>query len=441
MKRISTIFTMLILTVCMTMAQTLPLDFESDYGANLLTGDGGQAEIVSDPDASGTHGQVLKYIESGPTVAWDQDGPKQWQLVKIKLIGNYIDLTGVDKTVTFDVYTTEVAGGIIKLESSLNGGSSVEVGFTTAGSGWESISLDFSVAWNGSVVSANDEYLHVLFLPGYDGAGGEKTITNGVELYFDNITGPVGTAVAVDPLPATNAPVPNHSQSDVTAIFSDSYIAPGNVDYNPGWWQSTEFSLIDINGRSTLKFGKLNYQGTTFDAMDVSAADYLHFDYWTADGIELRASPISQNTGETAYHISTITQEQWTSVDIPISYFTNAKPDMLFNDIYQFKFDTEGTPGNFSYGTFYIDNVYFYKDQSTGLNAIDESDVSVYPNPATDVLNISGAAEGAVLEIYSVHGAMVKQAIVANGTISVANLEVGVYIVKAGDSVIKLIKK
>lgn len=65
----------------------------------------------------------------------------------------------------------------------------------------------------------------------------------------------------------------------------------------------------------------------------------------------------------------------------------------------------------------------------------------VYPNPASDVLYVKGVDDGSVLEVYNVHGIMVKQSVITNALISVADLEVGVYFVKVGDSVIKLIKK
>ncbi len=59
--------------------------------------------------------------------------------------------------------------------------------------------------------------------------------------------------------------------------------------------------------------------------------------------------------------------------------------------------------------------------------------VSVYPNPATDVLNINGLTEDASIEIYALNGQLIKTIELALGTsaISVEELNAGTYIVKA----------
>ena len=115
--------------------------------------------------------------------------------------------------------------------------------------------------------------------------------------------------------------------------------------------------------------------------------DYLHFDYWTGDGTQFRASPISASTGEVAYIISAATQNQWVSVDIPLTYFTDINAGFSFADIHQFKFDTETFDGNgqgagnnsqgFSNATFYVDNLYFYSGVPLGVNEFEISELKI----------------------------------------------------------------
>jgi len=59
--------------------------------------------------------------------------------------------------------------------------------------------------------------------------------------------------------------------------------------------------------------------------------------------------------------------------------------------------------------------------------------VSVYPNPATDVLNFNGLTEDATIQIYALNGQLIKTVELVLGTsnVSVDELTAGTYIVKA----------
>lgn len=227
------------------------------------------------------------------------------------------------------------------------------------------------------------------------GIPGDTTITVTAE---DGTTQLIYTVSFVDTLPNGDATDPTYSQAEAEALYSDTYTPPGNPDYNPGWWQATVMTEEVINGNNTLKYAGLNYQGMTFDAMDVSDRDYLHFDYWTTDGTQFRLSPISASTGEVAYIITNATQNQWVSVDVPLSYFTGINAGLSFADIHQFKFDSETFDGSgqgsgntsqgFSIATFYVDNVYFHSG-TLGVNDFQIEGLKVYPNPANEAWKIS----------------------------------------------------
>lgn len=153
------------------------------------------------------------------------------------------------------------------------------------------------------------------------------------------------------------APTPDELPFDVISFFSNAYTNIENVNFNPAWGQATVQSIEDINDNATLKYANLNYQGTTFNNTDVSDMDYLHVDMWTADAVVVRASIISPGN-ETAYTMP-ITQGQWVSYYIPLSHYSGV---VDLTNVFQFKFDTEGTPGNFDFATIYLDNLYFYKE-------------------------------------------------------------------------------
>ncbi|WP_418604192.1 hypothetical protein [Hwangdonia sp.] len=159
--------------------------------------------------------------------------------------------------------------------------------------------------------------------------------------------------------PLEAAPAPIRAQADVISIYSDSYTDPDPIDYNPNWGQSTTYTQIEIGGNNMIQYGDITYQGIDFSsvAVDASAMEYVHVDVWTAQaGFNAKISPISAGPNETAYDLE-LTQDQWTSFDIPLSVFTDQNPLVDFSNIIQFKF--EGSPSEG--GTIFIDNLYFYK--------------------------------------------------------------------------------
>ncbi len=162
--------------------------------------------------------------------------------------------------------------------------------------------------------------------------------------------------------PLDAAPAPIRAQAEVIGIYSDAYTNPAPIDYYPNWGQSTTYTQIEVGGDNMIQYGDINYQGIDFSSVpvDASAMEFLHVDIWTANAdFNAKISPISSGPNETAYDLELV-QDQWTSFDIPISFFSDANPSLDFSDIIQFKF--EGVPSGG--GTIFVDNLYFYKEPS-----------------------------------------------------------------------------
>jgi len=164
-------------------------------------------------------------------------------------------------------------------------------------------------------------------------------------LYIDNVyfnnTGPTA--------PATAAPVPSYSASNVISVFSDSYTNISGTDLNPNWGQATVVSQIAVAGNNTLKYKGLNYQGIQLgSAQNVSGMSFLHLDFWTANSTALNVYLISPGPVEKAYKL-TVPTSGWTSLDIPLSSFAPVN----LSGVFQLKFD-----GN---GDIYLDNILFRK--------------------------------------------------------------------------------
>ena len=161
----------------------------------------------------------------------------------------------------------------------------------------------------------------------------------------------------------TAAPTPSKAPADVISVFSDAYTNL-NANINPNWGQQTQTSVIQIDGNNTLEYANLNYQGLQYTQTDVSAMEYVHLDYKTADATSIEFFLISAApTVENAYIIRPVTGG-WQSVDIPLSVYS-ANKDRVF----QFK-----TVGN---GTVYLDNIYFWKAPAAAGTDTSLSDLTV----------------------------------------------------------------
>ena len=127
--------------------------------------------------------------------------------------------------------------------------------------------------------------------------------------------------------PLTSAPnPPARSADDVISIYSGAYTNILGVDFFPNWNQSTTYNEFDLAGDTMLQYTDINYQGIDFSGTPVnaSAMEFIHVDIWTADANDAKISPISTGPNETAYDLD-ITAQEWTSFDIPLSFFTSFK--------------------------------------------------------------------------------------------------------------------
>jgi hypothetical protein len=88
-------------------------------------------------------------------------------------------------------------------------------------------------------------------------------------------------------------------------------------------------------------------------------------------------------------------------------------------------------------GTIEIEDIIFTFDPSLGLDAISKNNnsISLYPNPAKDVLNISSASKVISVDVYDSTGRLVlKSDNKSNDQINVSDLQSGIYIVRLKDA-------
>ena len=211
--------------------------------------------------------------------------------------------------------------------------------------------------------------------------------------------------------PIAAAPTPPARQpQDVISIFSSAYSNVAGTNYFPDWGQGgqgSSWTMFDLAGDEMLQYINLSYQGIALadgTTVDVSNMEYLHLDVWTSENGDITdlETSIINNAGGTVTEAPVTTSlnaGQWTSLEIPISDYTDQ--GLTVSDIFQLKFI--GTP--WAAGTVFIDNIYFYKQPTNStaqvinfeggytLSSFDGGDISVIANPDSNGNSSSNVAQ------------------------------------------------
>jgi len=234
-------------------------DFETALPAGALAGDSGMAttpEVVADPATGGTNGDVLKIVTSA--------GGNGWQNAQLFFQGDLLDLTTDDKVVTVDVYSESAFMMLAKTATPSNGGAESATDASHTGSGWETLTFDFSDPKDNTPV-ANDIFGRILFFPQWNGAGwNDSSVTT---TYVDNIKGTGYTPpVVYDLLEDFETALP------ATALAGDSGMATPEVVADPatGGTNGDVLKIVTSAGGNGWQNAQLFFQG---DLLDLTTDD------------------------------------------------------------------------------------------------------------------------------------------------------------------------
>ena len=149
------------------------------------------------------------------------------------------------------------------------------------------------------------------------------------------------------------APAPTQVAEDVYAIYSDAYTSPVYFIIG-GWGQATVATEINLAAEDkAYLLQNTNYLGWEINnnqPFDVSAYNKFHIDIYALAESTLQITPISVGPKE---KLQTLTlKEGWNPIDMDCATFEGVE----FDKVIQIKFDGGGN------ATYFIDNVYFYKE-------------------------------------------------------------------------------
>ena len=431
MKKITLFITLIVFTL--GFSQAIPVTFDTDItvGAKangILTpvsanwfSDSGLTSVSVEDIASDTpdHGKAGKIISSA-------SGAK-WQNAQILLQNNYIDLRA-NKKITLDVYSDKAQNFLLKMEQSKEGTTgNTEKSFSHTGAGWESITVDFSTPNAGQPVP-NDQYRLFVIFPCYSSGFADPAFDS--TTYIDNFSGTVGDAyVPQAQAPTKSAPIPpKRDAGDVVSFYSDAY-TDITFPETPTSWSQSGFEKVNIAaGDDIWKFNACNFFAmANYNGVDLSNMEKMHIDYWTPDTtpnakIFIKLVDTKANVEELV-DLGLSAAGSWQSIEIDLSTF---KTHTNLSSITQVLYDPTAD-GSIQF----IDNFYFYRQPTAGLEDNALKTVKMFPNPAKDTVQFSvNSNENLDIEIFDMLGKSVLRVNAVQNEVNIADLNSGLYFVQ-----------
>ncbi|MDP4238253.1 MAG: T9SS type A sorting domain-containing protein [Bacteroidota bacterium] len=204
-------------------------------------------------------------------------------------------------------------------------------------------------------------------------------------------------------VPSTSAPTPTVDAAKVMSIYSDAYTPiTSTINYNPNWSQTTLVTTFNVGTDATMKYENFNYQGIDLGGViDLSNMTKVHIDVFTPNETSITFQPISTPSG-TKVALTPLALNVWNSYDIPLSSFTGLNKTGVFQVMFN-----DGTKK-----IAYIDNIYFYNDETMNVATVAGSSVKCYPSQVTANVKVTADTEISTVTVHNLVGQSVKSVVV-----------------------------
>ncbi len=393
----------------------------------------------------------------------------------VEAVGNAFNVN-LSQVVTLTSGNTYELSFVAFTDSATNSRSLI-VGLGQAGAPWTALTatstltptpqtftyqftINYGDAVNDRVIFDMGAALGYVFIDDVSVVQVVSTCNNGVQDGTETGVDCGGSCPPCLPSPTVAAPAqPNRPAADVISIFSDSYAPIATLNYsgvdgqpsndntfNTSWCPGAT-TLVQVQGNNTNKVTGLGCEGVAFFAGRFNATGFtrFHIDIWTPTTTQDKVFSFkfsnwnNTTTGETNAFEYTATnantlpsgaQGTWITIDIPMTSLNcintppgNACPSV--SDFTQFVITS-------NLGTVYYDNLYLHKNTVLSTNDLETLNARIYPNPATNLLNIESEISIEKVSVYNILGQEVisKSPNAELVTLDVSSLQVGVYIVK-----------
>jgi hypothetical protein len=335
----------------------------------------------------------------------------------LAMVTNYA--TGVDisamETMHIDYWTPDPHGISVKIVNTVNGGEAIASLGTTVTGSWQSIDVPMSVFTTSNPNLNKTKITQLLIDPASPNT-----------LFIDNFYFYKTPSQA----PITAAPTPPaRNAADVVSIYSNAYSNVTLDELPTSWSTLASFTPIQIQSNDTWRLTGCEFLGMVTNyasGVDISAMETMHVDYWTPDAPGISVKIVNTvNGGEAIASLGTTVSGSWQSIDVPMSVFATSNPNLNKTKITQLLIDPA------SPNILFIDNFYFYRSPMS-TNSFAVSNVKLYPNPTSNVLNIESLGTIQTISVYNVLGQEVinKALNSASTSLDVSSLNSGIYVVK-----------
>lgn len=381
----------------------LPLDFES--ATTWTDFDGGVVTTETNPynNADNTSANVGKMVKNAG---------QPWGGSSL-ILSSAMDFANND-TFTMKVYAPKVGAKVLlKVENSADANTNFEKEVTmTTANAWETITFDYS-----TIASANTYDKVVLIFDLGTVGDGSANFT----FYMDDIT-----------LSSSGVVVPT------VALPLDFETATTWREFGGGV-VSTETNPFNNADNSSANVGKMvKNAGETYGGSVItlsSAIDFVNNDTFSMKvyapkantkvllKVENSANPATNFEKE----VTMSTVNAWETITFDYSTIPAGTYDSV---VLIFDLGTMGD-GSANY-TFYMDDITLTNSATASVSDNDLLNISMYPNPTLDILNISAKTTIKNAAIYNIIGKKVMSLDInkSNESIDVSNLDAGVYLIK-----------
>ena len=240
---------------------TIIEDFETTLPSGAINiANGVEVTIVDDPATSGVNGDVMKIVTS--------TAGEVWQYVIVSFQGDSLDLTTDDKVILVDVYSETAFTMLVKSTAPSNGNAEGSTDASHGGSGWETLTFDFSNPKDGALV-ANDVFGGIAFFPLWNGSGfNSATVTT---TYIDNISTPNGGDYRISSR-IINIPAGTSSATTTITGIEDSIFDEGDETIIITPVNPTNATLTSLEA-TTITITNKNYAPVAAAQTDVAATE------------------------------------------------------------------------------------------------------------------------------------------------------------------------
>ena len=181
-----------------------------------------------------------------------------------------------------------------------------------------------------------------------------------------NAAEPVAVVAKTRVTPAP-APTPTLAAEDVKSLFCDAYEPATTVnDFRENWWNGAELIQSKLAEDDNVLFyiptADGGSHGWAFDTLDATGYTKLHFSIYPLAAGSIRIYPVVVGTTEADYYRTSeaLVANEWNDV---VCDFAGQALD---------KVKQLGWNSYYALGSFFIDNVYFYKEAGQGIDAVED---------------------------------------------------------------------